>query len=109
MTDTHKKRIANCYEAFIDNMSVDGIIVRLISACILTVGEVDEIAKHRVRAKQIQTLLTTLLHKPDHAFDILVGALWSTEQGHLANLLLKEGKSSVYYIKRYLVCCTVIC
>lgn len=106
MTDSHKERLVQCYTTLVDNMIVDGVLVHLISAHILTFREVEEITYHGVRAIQVQALLNTLIRKPDHAFDKFIEALQSTQQGHLANLLIREGKSFVLCIWRYLVCCT---
>lgn len=107
MTDSHKDRLRSCYEVLVNNMSVDSVLISLVSEYILTFGECDEITKAGVRAKQVQAFINTLIRKPDHAFDKLVDALRSTQQDNLAILLTKPGKSSVL-IMRYLVCCTVI-
>lgn len=96
MTDFHQNQIIKFYEDLVTYMSVDGVIVRFIPSHLLTFGEVEEITKHGERAKQVEALLKTLLRKPDRAFDKLVDALRSTKQGHLANLLIGEGKHSVF-------------
>lgn len=107
MTDVHKNKIIKCYAVLVENMTVDGVIVCLIPPRLLTFLEIENISAHKGRAKQAQELLNTLLRKSDCAFDELVKALLSTNQCHLSDLLLREGKCSVFTWMHFV--CSNVC
>lgn len=95
MTDSHKKRINDCYQALVDNMEVEDLVNHLRSAHLLTKRYTDTINQFRGKSAKAESLLNIILRRPDVAFGKLVEALQSTSQSHLATLLLRKSRFSV--------------
>lgn len=103
MTDVHKDTISTCYKSLVDNLVVDDVVNHLRSSIILTPRNAEDIQQSGGISKKAETLLNILLRKPDVAFDKLVEALNSTRQTHLANLLVREGKTCIMFAPLSLV------
>lgn len=105
MTDFHRQQIHICYKDIIDNMAVENVLDH--RSLSLTQWELENILHLKGKAKKAGALLDIILQKPDPAFDTLVEALQSTEQGHLADLLLGERESShtIIYSAWHIICC----
>lgn len=87
-------------EDLVENMEVDVVVDRLRSKLVLTQTDDDKIRHCGPRRAQACKLLDIIQRKQDKAFNIFVEALRSTDQHHLANLLVREGKETRFNFKR---------
>lgn len=93
MTDFHLQRINVCYQDLVNKMVVDRVMLCLVSADIINIHEYEDIFQLGGMAKKAGALLDILARRSDQAFDTLVNALQSTDQSHLADMLLRERES----------------
>ena len=95
MTKRHKQLLSENRNRLVENMFPDDVLNLLVSSKVLSGREVTRIKEKGNIDVMNECLLDFLVRKPDRAFMEFVNALRSTDQGHVASLLVKRGETSV--------------
>lgn len=90
MSKDHKQVLREFRDQLVDNMYPDDILNQLQSHKILTHRDAARIKDKGSAEAMNESLLDTLMRKPDRAFAEFINALRESDQNHVANIIDKN-------------------